>query len=212
MPVIRLYADNGHMLSYEFEVLIHRRPTQLTQPRQLAHIHHPRHKRRIMLIENRRNAILCRFRSSNVFAFGFCVLHAASDAVADHAELQLCEDAAHLDEGLAHGVDCAFAAVYGDAAHNDQAQVFLLYCVQDFAQLLGAAAQAADFERDDGVAGVCGFQEHAQVLFDFRVAVFVFENDFVSSCGFEFADSAVDVLAVFAGTAARVSEFLRASF
>lgn len=111
------------LLLQQPKIFIYSWSGQSTHPRKLRYIEHSRDKRQIVLIENWHDAVLCGFRSSDAFAFGFCVLHAASDSVADHAKLQLCEDAAHLDEGLAHGVDCAFAAVCSDAARGHRPKI-----------------------------------------------------------------------------------------
>ena len=105
-----------------------------------------------MLIEYRRNAVLCGFRSSDAFAFGFCVLHAASDSVADHAKFQLCEDAAHLDEGLAHGINVAVSAINRDTADDNQPELLSLDDLHDLAKLLRGSGEAADFQRDNRVA------------------------------------------------------------
>ena len=51
-------GKQGLSSSYYFQILIHRRPTQSTHPRQFADIHTPCHKRWVMLIKHRRNIIL----------------------------------------------------------------------------------------------------------------------------------------------------------
>ena len=188
-------------------VLIHRRPTQPTNPRQLAHIHFPFNKSGIMLVKHCRNAFSCALRPANLLSFCLCILHPAAYPRPDHRKLQLSKHTAHLNKRLTHRINLTFAAIDCDAAHNDQSQMLFLHRLQYFAKLLRATAETAHFERDDRVALSRGIQEHMEVLFDLGVAVLIFEDHFVRACGFQLADLAVDVLLVVCCAATCISVY-----
>lgn len=139
------------------------------------------------------------------FALGAGGGHAGLHPGANHGELQLGEDARHLEKGLGHRVERAASAVHRDGAENGQAQALLLNAGDDFAELLGGARQAADLRGENRVAGLGGLQQHFEVLLDLRVAVFVFKDHLFRARGLQLADLALNVLFAFAGGAARVA-------
>ena len=75
------------------------------------------------------------------FALGAGGGHAGLHPGANHGELQLGENARHLEEGLGHRVERAASAVHRDGAENRQAQALLLNAGDDFAELLDAARE-----------------------------------------------------------------------
>ena len=78
----------------------------------------------------------------------------------------------------------------------------------DFAKLLGASAQTADFQRDDRIAFLHSIQQHLKVLLHNRIAMLIFKNHFFGSCCFQFPNLAVDVLFIFIRAAtSRISSF-----
>jgi len=158
-----------------------------------------------MLVEDRWYVVLRGLRSADLLALGLCVLHSAANSVADHGQLQLRKDATHLDECLAHGVDLALPAIHRDAAHDHQPKVLVLHDIQYLAQLLGAAAQTADFHCDDRISGFSHFQEHIEVFLHLGVAVFIFEDHFVCASGFQLADLAINILFILVGAATCVA-------
>ena len=91
-------------------------------------------------------------RPSDPLAFALGILHPGAHTRPDDGQFQLREHSRHLDEGLRHRINLAAAAIHRDAAHNNQAQLLALDYIYDFAKLLCAAAQAADFQCDDGIA------------------------------------------------------------
>ena len=94
-----------------------------------------------MLVEDRRNVVLCRVGSADLLSFALGVCHAGFDSGTDYGEFQFGKYCAHLDKGLAHGVYVAGSAVDGDASEDFQSHMLLLNHVHDFAELLGASAQ-----------------------------------------------------------------------
>lgn len=94
-----------------------------------------------MLVEYRRNVVLCGVRSADLLAFALGVCHAGLDSGPDDGEFQFGKHRTHLDKGLAHGVYVAGSAVDGDASEDFQSHMLLLNHVDDFAELLGASAQ-----------------------------------------------------------------------
>ena len=105
-----------------------------------------------MLVENCGNVVLGGGSAADGTALGLCVCHAAFHSCSNDGQLQFRKDGAHLDEGLAHGIDFAVAAVHCNGANNHQPKPLLLDGVHDFAKLLGAARQAADLQGEDGIA------------------------------------------------------------
>ena len=104
-----------------------------------------------MPVEDGRNIFLRRFLPADFLSLSFGILHTGSDPCAEHGKFQFGEYCTHLNECLAHGIDIPVAAVDGNAAEDDQAQVFLLDDVHNFAELLRTAGESADFKRDDGI-------------------------------------------------------------
>lgn len=86
-----------------------------------------------MLVEYRRNVVLCSMRSADLLPFALGVRHAGLDSGPDDGEFQLCEDCAHLDEGLTHGVYVAGSAVDGNATEDFQSHMLLFNHIHDFA-------------------------------------------------------------------------------
>lgn len=123
-------------------------------------------------------------RSADSAPLGSGVRHATFHPCSDDGQFQFGKYRDHLDERLTYGVDFAAAAIHRDAAHNHQPQALLPDGVDDFAQLLRAAAQAACFERDDAVALARRVQQHLKLLFDSRVAVLVLKDNFLAPATF----------------------------
>lgn len=105
-----------------------------------------------MFVENRGYIVLGGGLAADGAALGLCICHTAFHSCADDGQLQFSKDGAHLDEGLAHGVDFAVAAVHCDGTHNHQPKPLLLDGFHDFTKLLGTARQAADLQGEDGIA------------------------------------------------------------
>ena len=70
-----LPTSGGLPLSHQSQILIHRGPTQSAYPRQFRHIHLPRSKSRIMLIEDGGNIVLCSGPSADLLAFALGIRH-----------------------------------------------------------------------------------------------------------------------------------------
>lgn len=140
------------------------------------------------------DVLLGAVRSADSAPLGSGVRHAAFHPCPDDGQFQFGKYCAHLDERLTHGVDFAAAAINRDAAHNYQPQALLSNNVDDFAQLLRAAAQAAYFERDDAVAHARRVQQHLKLLLDSRVAVLVLKDDFLRARRLQFPDLPPNVL------------------
>lgn len=140
------------------------------------------------------DVLLGAVRSADSAPLGSGVRHAAFHPCPDDGKFQFGKYCAHLDERLTHGGDFAAAAINRDAAHNYQPQALLSNNVDDFAQLLRAAAQAAYFERDDAVALARRVQQHLKLLFDSRVAVLVLKDDFLRARRLQFPNLPPDVL------------------
>jgi len=189
----------------QLEIFVGRRSGDPADTRQLGDVEFLADVRWIMLEEECRDILSGHLWSADVLSFGFGVLHAAPDARSDHLKLQLGKDASHLEESRRHGINFSAPAVDGNAADDHKAKVFLLNDVDDLAELLGASAQTADFQRRDRVTFLCVFQQHVQALFDLSVSVFVFKNDFLSASGFQFSDLSVDILFNLVGRATGVS-------
>ena len=83
--------------------------------------------------EDRRQISLGDWLSADLLAFGFGIGHAGTHPGADHGKLQFAEDAGHLQEGHAHGVDLPTTAVDAHAVQDDQSQMFFFDGIQDFA-------------------------------------------------------------------------------
>lgn len=94
-----------------------------------------------MLIEYRRNVVLCGVRSADLLSFALGVCHAGLDSGPNDRKFQFCEDSAHSQKCLTHRVYVSVPAVYGDAAEDFQTQMLRLDDVDDFAELLGASTQ-----------------------------------------------------------------------
>lgn len=163
---------------------------------------------RVMLEEENRDIIPGHLWASNMLALGFRILQTTPDSRSDHLKLQLREDTSHLEECRGHRIDLTAPAVDGDATDDLEAQMFLLDDVYNFAQLLRAAAQTADFQRDQGIALLHAGKKEAEVLFDGGISVLIFKNNLIRTCGFQLPDLAIDVLFVFAGGTARITEVL----
>lgn len=161
-----------------------------------------------MLVEDRRDVILCGWAASDFDAFFLGISHAAAYSSPDDGKLKFRENCTHLDEGLAHGIDVAVPAVNHDTAHDDESELLSLDDLHDLAKLLRGSGKAADFQRDNRVALLGRVQQHIQVLLHLGVAMLIFKDDFFGSCGFEFTNLAVDVLFIFIGTATCVPIYL----
>ena len=86
--------------------------------------------------------VLCgHWWSPDLGALGLRVCHTAFDAGTNHLEFKLGEDACHLQEGGRHSIEFPAAAINGDAADDDQAQMLVLDDVDNRAQLLCAAGE-----------------------------------------------------------------------
>ena len=68
------------------------------------------------------------------------VCHSAFYPCPDDGQFQLRKNGAHLDKGLAHGIDLPVPAIDGDAADDDETEVFALHQLDDLTELLGAPA------------------------------------------------------------------------
>ena len=100
------------------------------------------------------NIVFRRGTTADLLALGFCVRHARFDAGANHGELQLAEHACHLQKRFAHWVGLTVVTVDGDGAYNLQAEALFADNVDNLAELLRGARQAADLQRDDCVASI----------------------------------------------------------
>ena len=94
-----------------------------------------------MLVEYRRNVILCRVRSADLLSFALGIRHAGLHSGPDDGEFQFSEDRTHLNEGLAHRLDVPVPAINSDASEDFQTQMLGLDDVDDFAELLRRTAQ-----------------------------------------------------------------------
>ena len=81
--------------------------------------------------------------TADLLALGFCVRHAGFDAGANHGELQLAEHACYLQKRFAHRVGLTVVTVDGNGAYNLQAEPLFADNVDDLAELLCGARQAA---------------------------------------------------------------------
>ena len=129
-----------------------------------------------MLVKHSRNVIIGCGSASNLLPFCFGVLHAASHSRPDDCQLKLCEDRAHLDERLAHGVYLPVPAVNRDTAHDDEPEFLALDDLHNLTELLCASGQAADLKRDDGVTLSRRIEKHMKVLLDLRIATFILKD------------------------------------
>lgn len=100
------------------------------------------------------NIVFRRRTTPDLLTLGLCVRHAGFDAGANHGELQLAEHASHLQKRLAHWVGLTVVTVDGDGAYNLQTEPLFADNVDDLAELLRGARQAADLQRDDCVASI----------------------------------------------------------
>ena len=181
----------------QLQVLVHRRPAQPAHPRQLGHIEPPRSIGRVVPVKHGRNVILCGWPPADFLALRLGVSHAAFDPRPDDGQLQFGKDGAHLDKGLAHGIDLPVPAIDGDAPDDDEAEVLALHQFDDLTELLGASAQAADLGADERIALLGSSQQKVEVLLDSAVAVLAFGDDFLRACRFELAHLSVEVLPLF---------------
>ena len=81
----------------------------------------------------RRGCPPCCFSSPNLPTFSLGVRYSAFYPCPNNGQFQLRKNGAHLDKGLAHGVNLPVAAVHGDAAHNHQPQPLCFDGMDDFA-------------------------------------------------------------------------------
>lgn len=86
-----------------------------------------------MLVENRRNIVLCRGFSADLLAFALGVGYAGLDSCPDDGEFQFSEYGRHLNKRLAHRVDFAVSAINGNASEDFQTHMLGLDDIDDFA-------------------------------------------------------------------------------
>ena len=98
---------------YQPQIFVYRRTAQTAQSRKFAYIDFSSCEVWIMLVENRRDILTIRWPASYTFPICPGVLHAAADSLSDHGQFQLRKHAAHLNEGLAHGIDACYRVALG---------------------------------------------------------------------------------------------------
>ena len=131
LPLTR--KETGIFLFSHPQILIHRGSADPAHPCQLAYIHLPFRISRIVLPEYGGDVRLAAFSSPNLPPLSLGVRHSAFYPCPDEGQFQLRKNGAHLDKGLAHGVNLPVAAVHGDAAHNHQPQSLCFDGMDDFA-------------------------------------------------------------------------------
>lgn len=122
-----------------------------------------------MFVENGRDVVLRCLRSADPAALLFGIRHARLHSGPDDRKFQLREHSRHLNEGLAHGINVALAAVDHNAAHNFQPHVLALDDVHNLTELLCAAAQSRHFGAYEGASLFGDLQEQIKILLDLRI-------------------------------------------
>ena len=129
-----------------------------------------------MLVEHRGDILFCGGLSTDFYAFGFRVLHAAFYARSYHLKLQFGEHSCHLHERFTHGINFAVTAINRNAAHDDQAQMLFADDFDDLTELLCGSGKTADFQRDERVAFLRGGQKYGEVLLQLGISMLIFKK------------------------------------